>query len=74
VPLFEHITYTQHASDRMVERGISRDDVELMLRIGEGRPGKRGIWLYELGAWRVVTMEADGSARIITVIRLRGRE
>lgn len=74
MPIFEHIEYTRHAMERMDERGISHADVELTLRIGEGRPGKRGTWIYELGSWRVVTMEVGNSARIITVVRLRGRK
>lgn len=74
MPIFEQIRYTRHALERMDERRVSRADVELALRIGEGRPGKRGTWIYELGSWRVVAAEEDGSARIITVVRLRGRK
>jgi hypothetical protein len=58
----------------MDERGIRRDDVELTLRIGEGRPGKRGTWVDELGALRIITVESNDSARVITVLRLRGRK
>jgi hypothetical protein len=73
VPIFETILYTRHALERMGERGIGRADVELTLRIGEGRPGKRDTWIYELGSWRVIIVEEKDSARVITVVRLRGR-
>ena len=72
MPIFEPIDYTRHALQRMQERGIGRDDVELTLRIGEGRPGKQGTWIYELGKWRVITVELGETARVITVVRLRG--
>lgn len=74
MPIFERIHYTEHALDRMRERGVSRADVELTLRIGEGRPGKHETWIYELGPWRVIVVEEVDSARVITVVRLRGRK
>jgi hypothetical protein len=73
LPVFDEITYTPHARERMEERRIRREDVEFTLRTGEGRPGKHGTWVYESGRYRVVVTEDHGAARVLTVIRLRGR-
>jgi hypothetical protein len=78
VPEYDSLEFTQHARERMQERRISADDVELTLRLGEGRPGARDTWVYEMrsvsGAGiRVVIKEMDVIARVITVIRLRRR-
>lgn len=48
MPEYDSIEFTHHALERMQERRISREDVQLVLRLGEGRPGKRGTWLYEM--------------------------
>lgn len=73
MPIYDHIDYTLHAVDQMKSRRFTEADVELVLRLGEGRPGRRGKWIFELGNIRVVVVEYESSARIITVIRLRGR-
>lgn len=73
MPVFDAITYTRHARERMDERRIRREDVELTLRTGEGRPGRHDTWIYESGRYRVVIAEEDGTALVLTVIRLRGK-
>lgn len=78
MPELESVEYTKHATERMEERRISRDSVETTLRYGEGQPGRAGKWTYErvvLGGpgIRVVIVENDGVARVITVVRLRKR-
>jgi hypothetical protein len=73
MPLFDAIEYTWHARRQMQARRISEADVDLVLRVGEGRPGRHGKWIFELGHVRVVVVEYEGSARIITVVRLRGQ-
>ena len=55
----------------MKSRRFTEVDVDLVLRLGEGRPGNRGKWVFELGHIRVVVVEYESSARIITVIRLK---
>lgn len=73
MPIYESIEYTPHAVDQMRSRRFTEADVDLVLRRGEGRPGRRGKWIFELGNIRVVVVEYKSSARIITVIRLRGK-
>lgn len=78
MPQFETIEYTVHALERMRDRRVSHEDVEITLQFGEGRPGKAGTWVYELQSGskvgtRVVVAESNGNARVITVIRLRRR-
>jgi hypothetical protein len=73
MPVYDKITYTQHARERVDERRIHREDVEYTLRTGEGRPGKHDSWIYESGRYRVVVTEDDGTALVLTVVRLRGR-
>ena len=55
----------------MRKRSISRQDVELVLRIGEGHVEDDGKWLYELGHIQVVIVERGAAAHVVTVIRLR---
>lgn len=71
MPEYEVITYSQHATQRMRQRRISRPEVALVLRIGEGYPEDDGTWIYELGHIRVVIIERDNAAHVVTVIRLR---
>ncbi|MGC4192113.1 MAG: DUF4258 domain-containing protein [Thermomicrobiales bacterium] len=73
MPVFDTIISTEHARERMADRRIRREDVEFTLRNGEGRPGKLGSWIYEAGRYRVVVIDDGGTARVLTVIRLRGR-
>lgn len=73
MPVFDKIVYTEHARERMAERRIRLEDVEFTLRNGEGRPGKAGSWIYESGRYRVAIAEEAGIARVLTVVRLRGR-
>ena len=72
MPVYESIEYTPHALTRMKDRRITKADVELTLRLGEGRPARRDKWFFELGHIRVVVVEFEQSARVVTVIRLRG--
>jgi|GEM_PF-2110185 len=73
MPVFDHIEYTRHATERMQERHITVQDVAFTLRTGEGRPGKQGTWIYESGRYRVVVAETGNTARVLTVVRLKGR-
>lgn len=78
MPEYDSIEFTQHALERMQERRISEDDVRIILRFGEGRPGRRGTWQYEIrsasgSGTRVIVKEFEERARVITVIRLRKR-
>ncbi len=72
MPIFDSITYTMHVLERMRERSTSRIDAETDLQLGEGMPGEPETWMYEYGPIRVVVVEKDPSARIITVMRLQG--
>jgi len=74
MPKYESIHYTWHSVKQMRARRITDRDVERALEFGDGRPGKHGKWLYEFGNIRVVIVEEVRTARIITVIRLRGRQ
>lgn len=73
MPQYEMIGYTRHALARMAQRRIRHEDVELTLGIGDGRPGKRGTWVFEAGSIRVIVREHAHTATVITVIRLRGK-
>lgn len=73
MPQYDAIDYTDHALRRMARRGMQPEDVELVLRQGEGRPGPQGSWLFELGRWRVAVIESGNTARVLTVIRLKGK-
>ncbi len=74
MPEFERISYTLHALEQMQGRRISEDDVLLALRHGDASfDFVDQQWLIELGHIRVVVVEYDDEARIVTVIRLRGR-
>lgn len=73
MPVFEKIGYTQHARGRMNERRIGRKDDEFTWRTGDGRPGKQDSRIYESGRYRVVVTEGHGTARVFTVVRLRGQ-
>lgn len=74
MPQFERISYSAHASLRMRQRRISREDVALVLRIGQGYEDENGSWVYELGRFRVVIQDREEEAHVITAIRLRGRQ
>jgi hypothetical protein len=72
VPIFERITYSRHAEQRMHRRHIRRDLVELVLRIGEGMfDDEEQTWTYTLDPVSVVIVERDDAAHVVTVIRLR---
>lgn len=72
MPEFERISFTRHALAQMRGRRISESDVLLALRHGEAVFDIIDQqWLVELGHIRVV--EYDDDARIVTVVRLRGR-
>jgi len=73
MPVYDKIAYTDHARDRMDERRIRPEDVEFTLRNGEGRPGRHGSWIYESGRYRIVIAEEGDTAKVLTVVRLRGR-
>lgn len=74
VPEFERISFTRHALAQMRGRRISESDVLLALRHGEAVFDIIDQqWLVELGYIRVVVVEYDDDARIVTVVRLRGR-
>lgn len=71
MPAYETITYSRHAERRMRTRGLSRWDVELALRIGDGQLEDDGTWTYDLDRIRVVIVERGNTAHVVTVIRLR---
>lgn len=73
---FASISYTQHAIERIKQRRISENEVEVALGIGEGRPDDDGTWVYELRTihrrgLRVIVFEDGGVARVKTVMRMR---
>lgn len=61
------------ADEAAPQRRIAAKDMELTLRIGEGRPGDDETWIYELDDIRVIVVEDGLIAHIVTVIRLRSR-
>jgi urease accessory protein UreE len=71
MPVYDEITYSDHARQRMRKRRIGRDDVELVLRIGDGRAEEDGTWIYELDTLRVIVVERGTAAHVVTVIHLR---
>ena len=42
------IIFTNHALQRMIERGASEDSVREAIRIGQREPAQRGCFLYRL--------------------------
>ena len=42
------LVFTQHARQRMYERGAREEDVRLAARTGEREPAQRGLVLYRL--------------------------
>lgn len=48
MPIFDEIAFGAHTVRRMRKRGLSRQDVGLVLRAGEGYPDAGGQWKYEL--------------------------
>jgi peroxiredoxin len=71
MPVYNAITYSRHAEQRMRIRGLSRQDVELALRIGDGFPEDDGTYVYELDRIRVVIVERGAVAHVVTVIKMR---
>lgn len=71
MPVYDGITYSFHARRRMQKRGISPQDVELVLRFGDGQQEEDGTWIYELERIQVVIAERETTAHVVTVIRLR---
>ena len=55
----------------MRRRRFPRQDVELVLRVGEGVEEDDGTWVYELGNIRVVIVERGTTAHVVTIVRLR---
>ncbi len=55
----------------MRKRRISPEDVELVLRAGDGFLEDDGTWRYELDRLAVVIVEREDDARIVTVMRMR---
>jgi hypothetical protein len=75
MPVFETVEYSDHATRQMRTRRIAKQQVELVLRIGEGGPGEdEGTWGYQLGFIRVIVVEYEHLARIVTAIRLPGEK
>jgi hypothetical protein len=72
MPTLAKITYTEHAQERMDERRICPEDVEFTLRNGVGSPGRNGSWIYASGRYRIVVADVGATARVLTVVRLRG--
>lgn len=70
-PVYDEITYSEHAVRRMRKRRITRVDVELVLRLGEGFQEDDGTWLYELDQLIVVIVDRDVAAHVVTVMRKR---
>lgn len=71
MPEYSEITYSRHARTRIAKRHIPESDVSLVLRIGDGYPEDDGTWIYSLGHIRVVIVERDDTAHVVTVIRQR---
>lgn len=78
---FDRVDYDSHAQERMVERGIEREMVELVLEHAAVRYPSRGAFVAEMAlsgkdelALRVVYAEpAPRSAFVITVHQLPRR-
>lgn len=71
MPAYDEITYSDHAVRRMRKRRISRQDVELVLRIGDGVLDDDGTWMYTLDRLTVVIVERGETAHVVTVMRMR---
>ncbi len=71
MPVYEAITYSAHAVQRLRKRRIPREDVELVLRISEGTPEDDGTIDYELDHIRVVIVERGAAGHVVTVMRMR---
>jgi hypothetical protein len=71
MPVFSNITYSKHVEQRLRKRRLSRPDVELVLRVGDGYPEDAGTRVYELDHIRVVIVERGTTAHVVTVIRMR---
>jgi hypothetical protein len=42
------IIFTKHAREKMLDRGVSEEDVTKALRIGQREPARRGLWQYRV--------------------------
>ena len=53
-PMIEHFQWTFHAGERLAQRGLTKHEVEIAIRLGEREPN--------LGAadWRVTGVRSDG--------------
>ncbi len=71
MPVYDAITYSDHATRRMRQRRISPEDVELVLRVGDGSLEDDGTWRVELDRLAVVIVEREAVAHVVTVMRLR---
>lgn len=70
MPSYDAITYSWHAVQRMKQRRITAQDVELILRIGEGQYDEDdGTWTYTLGTLAVVIVDWDATVHVITAMR-----
>jgi hypothetical protein len=74
------LVFTQHARQRMHERGAREEDVRLAVRTGEREPAQRGLVLYRLnlqfnrewdgryyGVQQVVPVVAEEADRLVVV-------
>lgn len=52
--MIEHFLWTSHAETRLTERDLSRQEVELAVRLGQGRPNPGAA------DWRVSGVCANG--------------
>jgi hypothetical protein len=73
---FTNVVYTRHAIDRMQQRRISKEEVEAVLRFGEGYLDDDEFWVFEMESLhdrrlRVIVTESGDDARVVTVMRLR---
>ncbi len=72
MPIFDRITFSVHALERMQERGISQDDVRFALDHGEAAVEEDGIWYVELGTLCVAFAERDNdTGHVVTVFHRR---
>ena len=74
------ILFTQHALERMRQRGATEESVREAIRTGQGEPARRGLVLYRLNLefkqeWagrryaiqQVAPLVADEAERIVVV-------
>ena len=42
------IVFTKHARSKLLDRGVSEEEVAEALRIGKREPARRGLWQYRV--------------------------